>query len=261
MTTPSESISRNSRMRASGALQAGEPWRSLLHAFGDLASMSTFRLARRPPRWLHAAFAALLVAFALNSIAHVTHRHDASASVTHSLACGYCATFGGLADAPRQHPVVSPISRLRTSSSLPNPQSISPCASGRPPGRAPLRAPEATSRPPSPLAARAAVAAARAAAAPIHCFRSRLVMDVSTSLRIAVAAVLVSSSAFAQESRLEEIVVTSTALRENPLEIAQPTTVVAGDDLRGRSRPASVRRCPTSSASARPISVRAPAGP
>jgi hypothetical protein len=65
--------------------------------------MSTFRLARRPPRWLHAAFAALLVAFALNSIAHVTHRHDASASVTHSLACGYCATFGGLADAPRHY--------------------------------------------------------------------------------------------------------------------------------------------------------------
>ena len=57
-------------------------------------------------------------------------------------------------------------------------------------------------------------------------------MDVSTSLRIAVAAVLVSSSAFAQESRLEEIVVTSTALRESPLEIAQPTTVVAGDELR-----------------------------
>ena len=57
-------------------------------------------------------------------------------------------------------------------------------------------------------------------------------MDVSTSLRIAVAAVLVSSSAFAQESRLEEIVVTSTALRESPLEIAQPATVVAGDELR-----------------------------
>ena len=57
-------------------------------------------------------------------------------------------------------------------------------------------------------------------------------MNVSTSLRIAVAAVLVSSSAFAQESRLEEIVVTSTALRESPLEIAQPTTVVAGDELR-----------------------------
>jgi iron complex outermembrane receptor protein len=57
-------------------------------------------------------------------------------------------------------------------------------------------------------------------------------MHLSTSLRIAVAAVLVGSSAVAEESRLEEIVVTSTPLRENPLEVAQPTTVVAGDDLR-----------------------------
>jgi hypothetical protein len=43
----------------------------------------------------------LLLAFALNSIAHVTHRHDAPASATHHLACGYCAAFGGLADAPQ----------------------------------------------------------------------------------------------------------------------------------------------------------------
>jgi len=66
--------------------------------------MRTFKLARRLPQWLRIALAGLLVAFALNSIAHVTHRHDAaSASVTHSLACGYCAAFGGLADAPRHH--------------------------------------------------------------------------------------------------------------------------------------------------------------
>jgi hypothetical protein len=43
-----------------------------------------------------------MLAFALNSVAHVTHRHEATrASVTHSLACGYCVSFGGLADAPR----------------------------------------------------------------------------------------------------------------------------------------------------------------
>ena len=65
--------------------------------------MSAFLLARRPPQWLRVAIAGLLLAFALNSIAHLTHRHDASASVTHSLACGYCATFGGLADAPQQY--------------------------------------------------------------------------------------------------------------------------------------------------------------
>ena len=66
--------------------------------------MSAFLLARRPPQWLRVAIAGLLLAFSLNSIAHVTHRHETpAASVTHSLACGYCATFGGLADAPRQY--------------------------------------------------------------------------------------------------------------------------------------------------------------
>lgn len=57
-------------------------------------------------------------------------------------------------------------------------------------------------------------------------------MRSSHSLRIAVAALLVSHAAFAQESKTEEVVVTSTALRENPLEVAQPTTVVGGDELR-----------------------------
>jgi iron complex outermembrane receptor protein len=51
-------------------------------------------------------------------------------------------------------------------------------------------------------------------------------------LRIAIAAMLVSPATFAQEAKTEEVVVTSTALRENPLEVAQPTTVLAGDDLR-----------------------------
>lgn len=57
-------------------------------------------------------------------------------------------------------------------------------------------------------------------------------MCSSHSLRIALAAMLVSQYSFAQESRPEEVVVTSTALRENPLEVAQPTAIVAGDDLR-----------------------------
>lgn len=54
-------------------------------------------------------------------------------------------------------------------------------------------------------------------------------------VRVAVAAALSSCVvqwAFAQEARVEEVVVTSTALRENPLEVAQPTEVVSGDDLR-----------------------------
>lgn len=61
-------------------------------------------------------------------------------------------------------------------------------------------------------------------------------MCSSYQLRIAVAAMLLSPAAFAQqaakEPRPEEVVVTSTALRENPLEVAQPTSVMAGDDLR-----------------------------
>jgi hypothetical protein len=45
-----------------------------------------------------------MLAFALNAIAHVTHRHDAAptpTSIAQTLACGYCISFGGLADAPR----------------------------------------------------------------------------------------------------------------------------------------------------------------
>jgi iron complex outermembrane recepter protein len=59
-----------------------------------------------------------------------------------------------------------------------------------------------------------------------------IVMRSSHSLRVAVAAMLVSQATLAQESKPEEIVVTSTALRENPLEIAQPSSVLAGDELR-----------------------------
>lgn len=60
-------------------------------------------------------------------------------------------------------------------------------------------------------------------------------MRPSYSLRIVVVAMLAAAQApqvHAQESRVEEVVVTSTALHENPLEVAQPTSVVAGDELR-----------------------------
>jgi iron complex outermembrane receptor protein len=57
-------------------------------------------------------------------------------------------------------------------------------------------------------------------------------MRSSHLLRVAVAALLVSQAALSQESKTEEVIVTSSALRENPLEVAQPTSVVGGDDLR-----------------------------
>jgi iron complex outermembrane receptor protein len=47
-----------------------------------------------------------------------------------------------------------------------------------------------------------------------------------------VAAVSVPYTSFADEPALEEIVVRSTPLQENPLEIAQPTSVLSGDELR-----------------------------
>lgn len=62
--------------------------------------MSIFQLARKPPPWLRVVLAGLLLAFALDSVAHAAHTHDATTvGVAHS-ACGYCATFGGLGDAP-----------------------------------------------------------------------------------------------------------------------------------------------------------------
>ncbi len=53
------------------------------------------------------------------------------------------------------------------------------------------------------------------------------------SLRIALAAML-ATSVHAQESKPETIIVSSTALHENPLDVAQPTQVLTGDDLHRR---------------------------
>lgn len=59
-------------------------------------------------------------------------------------------------------------------------------------------------------------------------------MHSSLGLRVAVAAALVARCACiaAQENPPEEVVVTSTALRETSSQIAQPTSVVSGDELR-----------------------------
>jgi hypothetical protein len=47
----------------------------------------------------------LLLAFAVDSIAHVVHQHDDTVKTSfgaHGPACGYCAAFDGLIDAPKQ---------------------------------------------------------------------------------------------------------------------------------------------------------------
>jgi hypothetical protein len=48
----------------------------------------------------------VVLAFALDSVAHVVHWHDDSVKTTqsaHGPACGYCAAFDGLIDAPKHH--------------------------------------------------------------------------------------------------------------------------------------------------------------
>lgn len=59
-------------------------------------------------------------------------------------------------------------------------------------------------------------------------------MHSSKLLRISAAALLIAQNQNTQaaDHAPEEVVVTSTALRESPLEVAQPTEVVAGDTLR-----------------------------
>lgn len=66
--------------------------------------MSIFHLARNPPAWLRAALVSLLLAFAVDSLAHLVHRHDDTVKTlaAHGPACGYCAAFNGLIDAPKQ---------------------------------------------------------------------------------------------------------------------------------------------------------------
>lgn len=57
-------------------------------------------------------------------------------------------------------------------------------------------------------------------------------MRVPRISAIASIAILATQSAHSQETRPEEIVVTSTALRETALDVAQPATVLGGDALR-----------------------------
>jgi hypothetical protein len=63
--------------------------------------MRLFRFARRSSPWLRVLLAGLVLAFVLDSIAHLNHSHESDrSSVAHSVACGYCTTFGGLTEAP-----------------------------------------------------------------------------------------------------------------------------------------------------------------
>jgi hypothetical protein len=42
----------------------------------------------------------MALGFALNSIAHTSHSHEAASATAQHLSCGYCVHFGALADGP-----------------------------------------------------------------------------------------------------------------------------------------------------------------
>lgn len=72
--------------------------------------MSLIAHLRRLSRWPRYAHVLLVVAFAISVVMHAGHSHDQNQARSH-IACGYCATFGGLADVPAHKPFVLGIQR------------------------------------------------------------------------------------------------------------------------------------------------------
>jgi hypothetical protein len=66
--------------------------------------MQLLRFAH-PTRLIRSALLALALMLGANAIAHAEHDHTAQ-TATHTAACGYCVTFGGLADSPAQAPLL-----------------------------------------------------------------------------------------------------------------------------------------------------------
>jgi hypothetical protein len=66
--------------------------------------MRLFRFTR-PVQLIRSVLFALALMLGANAVAHAEHDHAAQ-TATHTAACGYCVTFGGLADSPTHAPVV-----------------------------------------------------------------------------------------------------------------------------------------------------------
>jgi hypothetical protein len=58
-----------------------------------------------PTQLIRLALLALALMLGANAVAHAEHDHAAQ-NATHTAACGYCVTFGGLADSPAQAPLI-----------------------------------------------------------------------------------------------------------------------------------------------------------
>jgi hypothetical protein len=59
----------------------------------------------RPAPLIRSVLLALALMLGANAVAHAEHDHAAQ-TATHTAACGYCVTFGGLADSPAHAPLV-----------------------------------------------------------------------------------------------------------------------------------------------------------
>ncbi len=73
----------------------------------------------RQQSWLRTALAALLLCFALGTIAHAGHQHEQNSARTH-VVCDYCTSFGALVDAPLQTAVVVTVQFVTDLVAFPN---------------------------------------------------------------------------------------------------------------------------------------------
>jgi len=64
--------------------------------------MSFFHQIRSMRTWPRALLVAIVLAFGLSVVAHAAHQHEPAkaGSSLHSVACGYCVSFGTLAATP-----------------------------------------------------------------------------------------------------------------------------------------------------------------
>ena len=86
---------------APAALQRAAPSRSLRRIPPRLRCMALFHRVRMLT-WPRALLVGLLLAFALNGVAHAAHQHDdgSPTSSLHSTVCGYCVSFDHLTSTP-----------------------------------------------------------------------------------------------------------------------------------------------------------------
>jgi hypothetical protein len=71
--------------------------------------MQLIRWAQRTTPQIRVALAALLLAFALNVVAHSAHTHGESAASSLHAACGYCAAFDGTVAPPAKLPAFATV--------------------------------------------------------------------------------------------------------------------------------------------------------